>query len=254
MKKFLLPVVALALVTVTSCQKTAIGTIVDPAASAGTTTLLSLETIGSDSLIYKYDSSNRLAEYQHTATGDDYTLTYDAGDRIVMINYQHNKTLVYNSGFVYGGGIVYQYTANYTNGSISTTQKTILTLNVDQKVVKSDYGSNNYDTYTYDAKGNMTTESFFTAGLPTYTATFKFDTGKSPFANVKGNYYIFLQDSANARFDYKYNANNPVSVSLNNLLTGNCSYQFNAAGFPVSALLSSNVLTPEVHTYKYVTK
>jgi hypothetical protein len=171
-----------------------------------------------------------------------------------MINYQRNKTLIYNSGFVYGGSIVYQYTANYTNGSISSTQKTTLTLNADQRVVKRDYGSNNYDTYTYDAKSNTTAESFFTAGVPTYNATFKFDTGKSPFVNVKGNYYIFLQDSANARFDFKYNVNNPVSVTLNNLLTGSCSYTFNAAGFPISATLSSNILTSEVHTYKYVTK
>jgi YD repeat-containing protein len=253
MKKFFLPVLVFAIATVTSCKKVSmVDSTVDTSASA--TTLLSLETIGTDSLIYKYDSNNRLAQYTHTATGDDYTLTYDASDRIVMINYQRNKTLVYNAGFVYGGVIAYQYTAYYTNGSISSTQKTILTLNADQRVVKRDYGSNNYDTYTYDAKGNTTTESFFTAGVPTYTATFKFDSAKSPFTNVKGNYYIFLQNSANARFDYKYNANNPTSVCINNLVTGNCSYMLNAAGFPISAMLSSNALSAEVHTYKYVTK
>ncbi|WP_295651220.1 hypothetical protein [uncultured Mucilaginibacter sp.] len=255
MKKTLILFFALLLFFAFGCKKDA------TQFPSQTNLLLSLETVTNsagqvtDSLAYNYDEFNRLTEFKHSSNGDDYIFNYDDYDNLTSVNYYNQRKLINVTIFNYNGSTVVQNTVYFVNGAVSGIGVCTLTLNANQKIIKRDYGANNYDSYTYDALGNLNTESFYKATnttTPFSTASFLYDNSKSPFTNAKGNYNLFIIDNSKNRWDYKYYTNNVTGANFGTytITTGN--YLYTDAGFPASVtFVNSSTGASETHSYSY---
>jgi hypothetical protein len=239
MKKIILLSLLITLFFIAGCKKDATNS------NANTTRLIGgLKTTSNgavvDTIAYTYDSSNRIVEVVENSNGTllDTKLAYDSGDRVIEANLYTNSQLTNKSTFTYGNGTAMQQSIIYSNGNTTTTNFT-LTLNSAQHIIKKAVDANNYTNYTYDASGNVTTITQYTALAGTtpysiFTATY--DNHDSIYLNIKGNYYIWFDRYA------PYNIVTQNSIINNGTLVINILYSF-AGTFNSSGYLTSRVVT-----------
>jgi len=209
----------------------------------------------SDSITYKYDASNRILETV-SLSGTDDKYIYDSNGILTEYDSYTNGTLSSKDTYTYSSNSNQMtYTTFNSNGTILTTINIPITLDGNQRVVKTDYGSNNYDLYTYDALGNQATVAQYhstNTTVPYYLYTNTYDTNKGVFLNVKG---YFSNDSYNLKNNIIKQVVNSVN-SPNTPYTFNFTYIYNADGYPTSITETSIGITssPLTSVYTYTIK
>jgi len=129
----------------------------------------------------------------------------------------------------------------------------LLSFNKNGQLIKRDIGYNyrqsglniiNYITYGYDATGNLTTVDLTHNEAIPRIDTYIYDDKKSPFNNVIGLSPLFsliFTDNYHGYPDAFLHNRTHISYSTDPSLPGDSyTYQYDSAGYPVSAIYNSN--------------
>lgn len=176
---------------------------------------------------YTYDAQGRLERVDvATAIGNiltrsQQTLSYNAAGRVETIN----------TGQVVGTGTVptNRTTLDYDgSGRISR-------VNLLGSDGKGGFALSTYDTYTYDARGNVSkVESFFANNQPLSRLSYEYDSKSNPFRNVGRLQFAATSLSPNnaTREKYEYFS---FSTGTSPNYERTISYQYNLAGYPTQS-------------------
>ncbi|RKR83458.1 hypothetical protein BDD43_3667 [Mucilaginibacter gracilis] len=256
MKVKLSIIIGVAFSVITGCRK------VNDAQPQGTLLLSPITNVNTGEIsTLKYDDQNHLIERYDDLTAHDYTYVYDNNDRIIQATFNF-KTGYQQNNFTYTANTINVNTCTRSYQSSSTTTSSYsYVLNDKQQFIRYniDNSGNNYEVYTYDAAGNLSTRIGYLNGstTPTTQVIATFDQKKSPFTNVKGNLYLFTTTiglnniTGIIATDFVYPNHVPIIVKD--------TYEYNSQGFPVKQTdvqntSTSTATTTTVYLYTYITK
>lgn len=195
---------------------------------------------------YEFDIKNRLSGISTNTLS--YTLSYDASNRLVKINYSDGRVANY------------QYDANkrmsssnVTSSLGTVTSKTDYSYNTSGQLIKRQPFSlsngvlvkTSYNTYEYP---NTTTRNFSkrlnfsSTDVLQSTETFTYDTRPNPDLVLTPNIPTLTTNNVNQRIF------TPVSGTV---VTYTYSYQYSAKGYPFSYTIAGSNSFRETRTYEY---
>lgn len=191
---------------------------------------------------YHYDDKNRLIYVFLQRSRVVYRYNYDINDNLVSAyKYHLDGTTLYSfQTFTYSTNAV---TVNYFDADSTAHGSCSLILNAKNQVTS--LSCNPAIKYLYDIRSNVT--DFLTTGGPQYS--YLYDTKKHPLSMIgaKNLHLMYLAEEEPQTF-----INNVIAASHDNVISLFL-YQYNSAGFPVSAQVASNAGNYTI-TYQYLVK
>ncbi|GGH02916.1 hypothetical protein [Mucilaginibacter phyllosphaerae] len=202
---------------------------------------------GNDQAIdeYSYDAKNRLIATSINSGVVKYIYTYDDQNRLAKVENYSANSLYSTQNYTYASDAV-NITESYYDGSTGT-KKFELTGGRVSKFFNPGY--NETLTYSYDAKGNVTT-IFITNVVDADTWNYVYDDKNGPLSMIGApNLHVFYLERVGAPYT---NINNVVSTTQGDVKTD---YVYNADGFPVSAVFTDKANNLSyTYTYEYIIK
>ena len=200
---------------------------------------------------YQYDQNNRLIDIASTlaqSTGDE-KIIYDSNDNVIESDNYSAGTLIDKTTYTYSAGLI---TAHDVAVNLTINANDFMTLDNQNRVIKVTYPSI-YTTFSYNTAGNIASYAHYeqpSSPSPDVSESYTYDTHKSPFSNIKGNFAVAISNLVpeinNNILSYTIiQMGTPVTTT-----TVNYTYTYNNDGYPINRTsVIGNITGTETFTY-----
>jgi hypothetical protein len=246
-----------------SCKKEPLDTAAAPGSDLFLLSKITTDNQSSDE--YVYNSVNLISEEKSKY---DYAVhRYNAGNQLVSTDFYGNDDILSSNLQVFttainrtewvtplngvkGGTLSYEYNGNgqlvktiYTRPSSASSEYSLFSYDINNRINKQrmywESTETGYIEYSYDAKGNLITESLYNISSPGVTelittTQYTYDNQQNPFKSFKQLMLPGINTNVNNISKETHTLNSKNDLAPDKIQITENTYQYNAKGFPVS--------------------